>query len=86
LSSRIACWSFPIFGAISVLVIGIERAVLTDRVAGLVGELAMMSIAMFVMIMLASLVLFIPALLVEYTVVRLVRSDRMRAVLSGVES
>ncbi|MCC7249697.1 MAG: hypothetical protein IT473_13830 [Lysobacter sp.] len=86
LSSRIAWWSFPIFAAILAVEYCLERAVTAERVAGLAGDLILSATAIFVLVMLASLILFLPALFVEYTVVRLVRSKRMRAVLSGVES
>lgn len=85
LASRIVWWSFPLFATILVGVFVLDGMIFADRVAGLASDLAMMSAAVFVIVMLASLVLFIPAFFVEYAVVRLVRSDRMRALLSGVD-
>lgn len=86
LASRIVWWSFPLFATILVGVFVLDGMIFADRVAGLASDLAMMSAAVFFIVMLASLVLFIPAFFVEYAVVRLVRSDRMRALLSGADS
>lgn len=86
LSSRIAWWSFPIFATIVAVEYCLERAITAERIAGLAGDLILSATAIFVLVMLASLILFLPALFVEYTVVRLVRSDRARTLLSGVES
>ncbi len=85
LSSRITWWSFPIFAMILIVIIGLEEAIFVERVAGLAGDLAMMSMVLFVGVMLASIVLFLPALFVEYIVVRLVRSNPVRTLLSGVD-
>ncbi len=86
LSSSIAWWSFPIFAAVLIVVFVLDGMIFADRVAGLASDLAAISASVFLFVMLASLVLFFPALFLEYAVVRLVRSKRMRAVLSGVES
>lgn len=86
LSSRVAGWSFPIFALIVTFILGIRRAIFVDRIEGIFGDLAFMSMAIMIAVLIAFIILFLPALFVEYTVVRLVRSKRMRAVLSGVES
>lgn len=86
LSSLIAGWSFPVFAAIVIFILGIQRAIFVDRIDGIFGDLAMISMAIMFAVLVASIFLYLPALFTEYAVVRLVRSDRVRALLSGVDS
>jgi hypothetical protein len=85
LSMGIAWWSFPAFAAIFALFYCLETMISADQVAGLFAELAAVPAMAFFLILLSSLVLFIPRLIVECLVVRLVRSRWMRAALSGVD-
>jgi hypothetical protein len=86
LSARIAWWSFPAFGVLIVLQQCLGSAIFAERSEGFASHLMMSSMAIFLIIMLSSIVLFLPAFFAEYLVIRFVRSPRVRAALSGVDS
>jgi hypothetical protein len=84
LSARIAWWSFPIFGVLIALMQSIETFAFADGTEGHSANMMMGMTGIFVIAMLASIFLFIPAFFAELAVVRLVRAAWLRAVMSGV--
>jgi hypothetical protein len=84
LSARIAWWSFPVFGVLLALMQFIEMVVLADATEGYVGSIMISMAAIFVITMIASIFLFIPAFFVELVVVRFSRASWLRALMSGV--
>jgi hypothetical protein len=86
LSARIAGWSF----AMCSLVMGVSSCIqvivfLVDR-SKLANELMLAVVSAAVICLIAGIFLFLPALFIEYAVVRLARSRRVRRQSSGVLS
>lgn len=84
LSARIVWWSFPVLAAIAALVMSMELALFAKMSATSASDLMLSAASLFVIVMLASNLLFLPAFFLECAVVRLVRARYVRVVSSGV--